>query len=183
MNVADGIMAMSAPPGPGGGAMVRTRGASVRRRLMSPEEPSPHAKRPQEYMQPGVTPLVGAYTNQQLTNESIQQKNAIEAMHNWVKSIANAVTQHASLLDAADIESGTTKGKIAQYERTMSKGLLGAEQQLTATFAKMDAIVGQLRGETGAAATALAARAQQLEEGMAALQKMVPPGLQQPAVP
>ena len=76
--------------------MMRTRGASVRRRLMSPEEPSPHAKRPEQYVQPGATPLVSAYTNQQLTNEVIQQKNAIEAMHNSVCSVGHGKRQAGS---------------------------------------------------------------------------------------
>lgn len=80
------VAATSAPP-LGGGAAARGRASSVRRRLMSPQQPSPYAKRPEAYVQPGTAPLVPPKTNQELTNEVIQQKNAIEAMHKWVQSI------------------------------------------------------------------------------------------------
>ena len=146
---------------------------------MSPEQPSPYAKRPETYVQPGTTPLVQAKSNQELTNEVIQQENAIEAMHKWVQSISDACSQHASVLNKVDVEMGTTKGKLAQYEQTMTKGLPGAEEMLNATFGKLDAIVGQLCADTTTTSAALAARAEQLEQGMAALQQSIPPGLQQ----
>lgn len=58
----------------------------------------------------------------------------------------------------------------------MTKGLLGAEEMLNATFGKPDAIVGQLRADTKTTSAALVARAEQLERGMAALQQRIAPG-------
>ena len=159
------------------------RATSVRRRLMLPDvNVSPKSKRPPAYVQPGETPLVQEMSTRALTNEVIQQKNAIEAIHVWVKGIADAVDQHATGLDGLDVEIGHIKGKLARYEQTMSKGLLGAEEQLNETFAKLDSLVGELRAESTVTTAALAARAAQLEQGMAALQAqqaLIPPGLPQ----
>ena len=107
--------------------------------------------------------MVSEYSNQQLTNEVIQQKNAIEAMHNWVCSISDACTQHAYVLDTVDVEMSTTKGKLAHFEQQLTKGLLGAEEMLNQTFGKLDAIVGQLQADTTTTSAAFAARAEHLE--------------------
>ena len=167
MNVGVGMqstLAMSAPVGSGGGGAT-TRAASVRRRLMLPDvNVSPKSKRPPAYVQPGETPLVPKYDQRKLTNEVIQQKHAIEAIHVWVQGIADAVDHHATALDGQDVVMGHVKGKLARYEQTMSKGLLGAEEQLTETFAKQDSLVGQLRADSTTTTAALAARATQLEE-------------------
>ena len=120
----------------------------------------------------------------------IQQKNAIEALHAWTKSIADAVGNHAAMLDAQDVEFGHVKGKLARYEQTVSKGLLGAEEQITAAFLKMDGCVAELRSEAATTSSVLraqatttsadlATRVAQLEQGMATLQASIPPGLQQ----
>ena len=146
-----------------------TRASSVRRRLMLPDvNVSPKAKRAPPYVHPDDTPLVPAYDQQKCTNEIIQQKNAIEAIHKWVKGLSEVIDQHAVVLDGVDVEHGHLKGKLARYEQSMSKGLLGAEEQLNATFVKMDSIVAELRADTVGAAADLVAKVGQLEQGMAA---------------
>ena len=181
MNVGVGMQLATSALGGSQGGGATTRAASVRRRLMLPDvNVSPKSKRPSTYVQPGETPLVPAYDQQKLTNEVIQSKAAIELIHVWVQSISDACGQHATALDAQDVEIGHMKGKLARYEQQVTKGLLGAEEMLNGTFGKLDAVVGQLRVDSTATTGALAARAAQLEEGMAAPDKQIPPRLQQP---
>ena len=174
------VAASSVPPEVGGGGGAQQRASSVRRRLMMQDDQvSPKATRPAAFVQPGMTPLVPEMNNRALTNDVVQQKAAIEALHGWVKSIADAATSHTAMLDAQDVDIGHMKGKLARYEQSMTKGLLGAEEQLAGTFVKMDAIVATLRADTTTTSADLAAKVVQLEQGMAALQNMVPPGLPQ----
>ena len=108
-------LATSAQVGSGGGG-ANARAASVRRRLMLPDvNVSPKSKRPPAYVHPGETPLLPEYDQRKLTNEAIQQKNAIEAIHVWVRGIADAVDQHATALDGQDVEMGYVKGTLARY--------------------------------------------------------------------
>ena len=96
-----------------------------------------------------------------------------------VQTVSDACNQHATMVDAQDVEIGHLKGKLARYEQTVTKGLLGAEEQLAATFVKVDALVAQLRADSTSTSANLAAKVEQLEQGMATLQQAIPPGLRQ----
>ena len=72
-----GRRAISMGPGYGGAE----RATSVRRRLeASPTTRSPKAKRSGVYVQPQPTPFV-TMTDQEQTNQILQNKMAIEALH------------------------------------------------------------------------------------------------------
>ena len=104
-------------------------------------------------------------------------KAAVEHMHAWVMSIAEAVNEHASAIDAASVEPGATKAQLAAVERELGEGLSNAENNLTQIFVCLNSLVGQLRSDTTATAAAIAARAEPLEQRMPALQEAFHLGL------
>ena len=114
-----------------------------------------------------------------LTNELMNTKQAVAQIHEWATHIAECVTDHANAIDAASAESGVIKGKLAAFERQLGEGFQGAEARLSDTFAKVDGLIAQLRGETTTTASELAAKCAKLEGAFSALGAAAgPPGLQ-----
>ena len=114
-----------------------------------------------------------------MTNGILQIKAAVEQTHKWLTSVAEAVVDHAGALDASTADKGLMRGKLTAFERQLGEGQVNAEQKLTETFTKVDALIAQLRDDTTTTATALAAIAAQLEAGLVSLQSgtALPPGL------
>ena len=111
-----------------------------------------------------------------MTNEVIQSKAAIEAIYVWAQSISDACGQHATALDAQDVEIGHMKGKLARYEQQVTKGLLGADEMLNETFGKLDAVVGQLRVDSTTTTGALQPGQRNLRRGWRPSTNRSPPG-------
>ena len=112
-----------------------------------------------------------------------QIKLALQAQHDWLTSVADAVVDHAGALDEAASQDVLMKGKLAVMERELEKGLVNCEKNLTDAFSKVDALIGQLRAESTSTTAALAARTAQLEAGLANLPSSSPLGLQPPPPP
>ena len=162
--------AASEPPG------ATRRSASVRRRLETTGETglSPKAKRPVAYTQPQPSPVGPPMGTDVLTSELMQTKAAVEQMHLWVTSVVEAVVDHANSLDTMAVEQGVTKGKLAAFERQLTEGMNVAEKKLTDTLSRVDALIAQLRQDSTQTTADLAAKAAQLEAGLASLQSTGP---------
>ena len=139
----DAVMGRSAPPGAGGGGTMM-RQNTPRRRLHSPgaEGRSPKAKPPASYRTPGQTPQSPPLDGQTLTNELAQIKLAVQAQHDWLNSVAEAVVDQAGALDSVASGEVLMKGKLAFMERELEKGLSNCEKNLTDAFSKVDALIG-----------------------------------------
>ena len=89
---------MSAPPPGASGQGSEMRASTPRRRLLEPGDGlSPKAKRPAAYMQPLPTPVGQQMDAVTMTNEILQTKAAVQQMHQWLTSVAEAVVDHAGI--------------------------------------------------------------------------------------
>ena len=156
------------------------RGGSVRRKL-SPAlgVGSPKAKKPALYVQPVHQPVPdGGYkmTLDQVANQVMQNKDAINALHAWITTVADASWDHAGMLDTAGNEIMLMKGKLAAQTVETKKQHDGAESLISNALVELKGIVDQLRAESTTTTAQLAARADQLEMGLRTLQSLPPPG-------
>ena len=182
-NMADASMwPHSVPPGRAGG-----RGTSPRRRLRSEFDAegnvtgvSPKAKRPAAYVQPPPVPHGQTMSTDEVVNQVIQNRMAIEQLHAWVASVADAVYDHAATIDAGGIDAGVMAAKLAAFERQLNTGMANAEGKLTGTFAKVDELIAELRGQTSNTAAELIAKTELLEQAVKRLEASMPPGLSGP---
>ena len=60
--------------------------------------------RPGTYVQPGPVDMSQQMDAAAIQLEGMQTKRAVEAIHRWVTDIAMAVDNHASAIDASDID-------------------------------------------------------------------------------
>ena len=100
---------------------------------------------------------------------TIELQLAIEQLHAWTAKIYDAVVGHADSIDMGSREQAVMRGKLAAYEAQQVRAQEGAETQITAVFARMDASVSQLREEATTTAKALADRAERVEVALQAL--------------
>ena len=164
----------------------RARDASPRRKLdvafggavVGGTGVSPNAKRPNQYVVPD--PAMGPkLTIETLSAGLYTTKAAVQNMHNWIGSIAEAVSGHADQLEEASSDFTRMRAELIAYEQKMADGLQGDEAKNGETLAKVDSLVGQLRQDTTTAAAELAAKTVQLEAGLANLQSANPTSLTQ----
>ena len=106
-------------------------------------------------------------------------KAAVQNMHNWIGSIAEAVSGHADQLEEASSDFTRMRAELIAYEQKMADGLQGDEAKNGETLAKVDSLIGQLRQDTTTAAAEPAAKTVQLEAVIANLQNTSPAGLTQ----
>ena len=156
----------------------RARDASPRRKLdvafggtvVGCTGVSPNAKRPNQYVVPD--PATGAkLTIETLPAGLYTTKAAVQNMHNWIGSIAEAVSGHADQLEEASSDFTRMRAELIAYEQKMADGLQGDEAKNGETLAKVDSLTGQLHQDTTMATAEMA--------GLATLQNTSPAGLTQ----
>ena len=159
-------LGMSAPPERPTGPSTRTANASRSpRRKLSPGL-SPKAKRPAVYVQPAVQPVT-TMNAEELTRELATVRQAVQNMHEWVKTIYESVEDHADTLDTTTKDFMYQKGQLAKFERQITVGQASAEQGIENVFKKVDEILGEVKNETNKAVQDLDTR---LETMAAAVQ-------------
>ena len=141
----------SMPPGGGGEpARTRARGASPRRKLdevFGATAMSPVAKRATRYQTP--EPAGGPeMTTAQLSTEVYLIKAAVASMHTWMLGIEETVDCHADHLESAAKDVKMITNNLGRFEQQIGNGQAEAEAKITGVFAKVDAMIQELRGET-----------------------------------
>ena len=183
-------LAMSMPPG-GMAGRVRERGASPRRKLdevIGSTAMSPTAKRANRYETPA--PASGPeMTVAALSAEMYTVKAAMLAMHTWILGIETTVDGHADHLESAAQDVKMITGNLARFERQIIDQNAGAEGKISEVFARVDNIIGELRGEAASGMADLAGkihvRIEQIEHRLAAAGGAAPaspPGIDASAV-
>ena len=128
------------------------RGGSVRRKLSPAFGPgSPKAKKPAMYVQPMPREtLVGGYkmTIFQVANQVMQNRDAIQSLHQWINTVADASWDHAGVIDQLGGEIVLMKGKMSEVVANTKKQHDGAEFLISNALVELKGVVDQLRAET-----------------------------------
>ena len=105
---------------------------------------SPKAKRPAIMINPDMVPMSDdTMTMAQLTNAVKNLDARAEARNAWVTSIAEAVTDHADLLEACSRESIAARARLIEFQKTVQDGQTSAENQVRQLFLKSDEMMKQ----------------------------------------
>ena len=185
-------LAASMPPGGGGEpARTRARGASPRRKLdevLGATAMSPVAKRAARYQTP--EPAGGPeMTTAQLSTEVYLIKAAVASMHTWMLGIEETVDGHADHLESAAKDVKMITNNLGRFEQQIGNGQAEAEAKITGVFAKVDAMIQELRGETKTEVAGIGVKIVDIEMKLAHLHSSgpmptppaAPPGIADPA--
>ena len=177
-------LAASVPPGRStsvGGAA--TRAGSTRRRLEydGGTGVSPTAKRPAMYVTPVPVQGAAVMDTQMLSNEVMTIKQAIDNMHAWVTSIADASLDHATQVEAASKDLSGLRAEMTAFAGQLAQSHTTADSNVQGVFHKVDMKLGELKLEMNSDQQALKDTVTQVEAAFRRLEASMqqqPPGLQ-----
>ena len=171
--------AQSAPPGAG------VRSVTPRRRLhyetgghAGGTSVSPMAKRPSAYVPPQPIIAQQMMDQQTLSNEVLSMKAAINRMHTWITSIAEASVDHATQIENASQEFQAVKSMIFETHRKAVTAHQTAEGQIETVLMRIDQILGDLKADDLQIKTVIGKKIRTIEQGLATVTSSIFPGLQ-----